>query len=114
MMPQQAPSAARWCISLAIERGVPDGSAIDADGYLWNCRYGGGCILRIAPDGSLDCIIEMPVTNITTCCFGGPELSTLFITTARAGAPAGERLAGGLFKIETSVRGLPENRFRIL
>lgn len=48
------------------DRGAPDGSAIDSEGFLWNCRYGGGCIARVAPDGSLAETIDMPVTNITT------------------------------------------------
>lgn len=95
------------------ERGLPDGSAIDADGFLWNCRFGGGCIVRVAPDGGIDRVIDMPVKNITTCTFGGPGLSTLFITTASAMKDPADRLAGSLFAIETDTCGLPENRFRI-
>lgn len=95
------------------ERGFPDGSAIDADGYIWNCRFGGGCIVRIAPDGSVDRLIEMPVKNITTCCFGGPDLATLFITTASAMEDESDRLAGSLFAIETQTCGLSENRFKL-
>ncbi len=95
-------------------RGAPDGSAIDTEGFLWNCRYGGACIVRIAPDGSIDRVIEMPVNNITTCVFGGDGLSTLYVTTARAGARPGDRLAGGLYRIRTSARGLPENRVRLV
>ncbi len=94
-------------------RGLPDGSAIDAEGHLWNCRYGGGCIVRVTPGGTIDRVIEMPVRDITTCCFGGDDLRDLYVTTARAGCHPGERLAGGLFRIRTGVRGLPENRFRI-
>jgi sugar lactone lactonase YvrE len=94
------------------ERGLPDGSAVDSEGCLWNCRFSGGCIVRVAPDGSIDRVIEMPVKNATTCTFGGPALKTLYITTARAEAPPSDRLAGSLFAIETSVRGQPENRFR--
>ena len=45
------------------ERGLPDGSTIDSDGYLWNCRYGGSCIVRVAPDGKVDRVIELPVSN---------------------------------------------------
>jgi sugar lactone lactonase YvrE len=93
-------------------RGKPDGSATDSEGYLWNCRYGGKCIVRIAPDGRVDRLIEMPVSNVTNCAFGGPDLTTLFVTSAALGAPAGERFAGGLFAIETNIKGLPENRFR--
>lgn len=95
------------------DRGGPDGSTMDREGYLWNCRFGGGCIVRIAPDGSLDRIVEMPVTNPTTCAFGGADLTTLYITSASVLAPEHERLAGSLFEIDTSVAGLPENRFRI-
>ncbi len=94
------------------ERGLPDGSTVDAEGYLWNCRYGGGCVVRVAPDGKIDRVVEMPVNNITTCTFGGSELKTLYVTTAAAQAAPGERLAGGLFTVECEVRGQPENRFR--
>jgi len=94
-------------------RGLPDGSAMDSEGYLWNCRFYGNCIVRVAPDGSVDQIVEMPVRNITTCTFGGPELSTLFVTTARHDSPASDRLAGGLFAIHTDVKGQPENEFRV-
>jgi sugar lactone lactonase YvrE len=93
------------------DRGLPDGSTVDAEGYLWNCRYSGGCIVRIAPDGTVDRVIEMPVKNVTTCTFGGAKLKTLYVTTASA---PGQRLAGGLFAIESEVSGQPENQFRRL
>ena len=92
------------------DRGLPDGSAIDREGCLWNARYGGGCVVRIAPTGEIDRIVEMPVTNITTCTFGGPQLKTLFITTARR---PDERLSGGLYALAVDVPGLPENRFHL-
>jgi len=94
-------------------KGSPDGSQVDGNGYLWNCRYYGKCIVRVAPNGSVDRVIEMPVSNITSCTFGGRDLKTLFVTTASANAPVGERLAGGLFAIQTDIAGLPENRFRL-
>lgn len=94
-------------------RGKPDGSAIDAEGYLWNCRFGGGCIVRIAPDGSIDRVIEMPALNITSCTFGGAGYATLYATSAGLEAPPGDRLGGSLFAIQSSVPGLPENRFRV-
>lgn len=93
-------------------RGLPDGSAMDSEGYLWNCRHGGACIVRIAPDGNIDRIIEMPVQNITSCIFGGSDSRTLFVTTASLGAPAGDRLGGSLFAIAAGVAGLPPNRFQ--
>jgi sugar lactone lactonase YvrE len=100
---------------VGFERGRPDGSAVDRDGYLWNARYRGGCVVRIAPDGSVDRIVDLPVAKVTTCTFGGPQLATLFITTA-GGEEAGathERLAGGLFALAVDVPGLPENTFRL-
>jgi sugar lactone lactonase YvrE len=94
-------------------RGLPDGSSMDAEGYLWNCRYGGSCIIRIAPDGSVDRVIEMPTANLTSCTFGGPDRKTLYVTSAAANAsPAAGRWAGGLFSLRTRVPGLPENRVR--
>ncbi len=93
------------------DRGVPDGSAVDEEGFLWNCRFGGSCIVRVAPNGGIDRIVEMPVTNITTCTFGGAERDILYVTTAAVDTPADEDLAGGLFAIWTAVRGQAENRF---
>jgi sugar lactone lactonase YvrE len=94
-------------------RGLPDGSAMDSEGYLWNCRYGGASIVRVAPDGSLDRVIEMPAANITSCTFGGGDYRTLYATSASLGAPPGDRLGGSLFAIAVSVAGMPENRFNI-
>ena len=86
-------------------RGVPDGSAIDADGYLWNCRHNGRCAVRIAPDGAIDRILEIPAQNVASCAFGGPDLRTLFITTAGMNNPT-DRLAGSLFSICTDTPGM--------
>jgi sugar lactone lactonase YvrE len=94
------------------ERGLPDGSAMDAEGYLWNARYDGGCVVRVAPDGRIDRVVDVPAHNVTSCTFGGADLHTLYITTAGAGAPAGDRLGGSLFALRNNVPGLPENRFQ--
>ena len=90
------------------ERGVPDGSAMDAAGYLWNARFGGGCVIRVAPDGQVDRIVQVPAQNPTTCAFGGPDLKTLYITSARSV----DRLSGSIFALEPEVGGFPDNRFR--
>ncbi len=95
------------------ERGLPDGSAVDSEGTLWNARYGGGCVVRIAPDGKVAGLIEMPCENVTTCTFGGADLKTMFITTASGGSGPGRRLAGSLYAVQMDVPGLPENRFRL-
>jgi sugar lactone lactonase YvrE len=96
-----------------VERGSPDGSAMDTQGYLWNCRFSGSCILRFSPAGELDRVIEMPVSNITNCAFGGKDMRTLYVTTAALHAPEGEPLAGGLFAIALDVQGMEAGRFRL-
>lgn len=94
-------------------RGRPDGSAMDAEGHLWNCRFGGSCIVRVAPDGTTDRVIEMPVRNITTCAFGGTDLQTLYITTASILTDPSDRLAGSLFALDVDVPGAAAFRARM-
>jgi sugar lactone lactonase YvrE len=96
------------------ERGAPDGSAMDGDGFLWNARYGGGCVVRVGRDGKIDRVVDMPVGNVTTCTFGGADLRTLYITTAQGGSGPGERLAGGLYALPVDAPGLPENKFSVI
>ncbi len=91
------------------QRGAPDGSAIDADGFLWNARYGGACVARIAPDGRVDRVLEMPVANPTTCAFGGSDRKTLYITSARSA----EQHSGSVFALKVDVPGVVEWRFRL-
>ncbi|MDR3373990.1 MAG: SMP-30/gluconolactonase/LRE family protein [Ancalomicrobiaceae bacterium] len=95
------------------ERGLPDGSAVDSAGTLWNCRFGGGCIARVGADGRLRDVVDLPVPNVTTCVFGGEDLRTLYVTSASIVSPPGYRLAGSLFSLRTEVPGLPENRVTI-
>ena len=90
-------------------RGSPDGSVVDSAGYLWNARYNGHCVVRYAPDGIIDRIVDVPVGRVTCPAFGGPDLKTLFITTARESAPADELAEepalGSIFSIEVDVPG---------
>lgn len=94
-------------------RGLPDGSAMDSQGYLWNCRYGGSSIVRFAPDGSVAEVIEVPIKNPTTCAFGGPDLKTLYVTSAIAPDTNESGLGGALFCVQMEVTGLPSNLFRL-
>ena len=97
------------------DRGVPDGSCVDAEGCLWNAGFDAGQIVRYAPDGRIDRTIALPVSRPTSCTFGGADLATLFITTARFRLSETERaaqpFAGGLLAIEVGAKGLPEPRF---
>jgi sugar lactone lactonase YvrE len=86
---------------------------MDSQGYLWNCRYGGGCIVCFAPDGSVADVIETPVKNPTTCAFGGPDLKTLYITSAIASDTDEGTIGGALFEMQVDVAGLPSSLFRL-
>ena len=105
--------------------GVPDGSTVDSQGYLWTTHWGGWRITRYAPDGRVDRKIEMPAKNVTSCAFGGENMDTLFVTTASIEFDNGRwvfmndagfaatPIAGGIFAIEVGVQGLPEPAFRM-
>lgn len=92
------------------ERGGPDGSAMDAEGFIWNARWDGSCLLRLAPDGRVDRIIELPVSRPTSCVFGGPDLRTLYITSAAS--PQDLPLDGAVLVIDMDVPGKPCHRFK--
>jgi len=93
------------------DRGHPDGSTIDTDGCVWNCRWGGSCIVRFTPSGKVDQIIEMPVQNITNCVFGGKDMKTLFITTASNDNKS--NLDGSLFSINLNYQGIEDNKSKL-
>lgn len=104
----------RRVLSEGVGRGLPDGSCVDREGFIWNARFGGGCVARLAPDGALDRLVELPCANPTSCAVGGPDLSTIYVTSARFGLPPerlDDPLEGGLFAVETSTSGRPEPLF---
>ena len=92
--------------------GVPDGASCDAEGFLWTAMFDGACIARYTPDGRLDRTVAMPVSRPTACTFGGPDLRTMYVTTATFRLPPEKRErephAGGLLALDVGVRGLPE------
>jgi sugar lactone lactonase YvrE len=96
--------------------GVPDGATVDAEGHVWSAEWGAGRVTRYAPSGHVVRRLAVPVTQPTSCAFGGPALSTLFVTTARTGLPtqvlAAEPLAGTVLAFDIGVAGLPEPRYR--
>ena len=95
-------------VSLKGTSMYPDGSCIDSEGGLWNAQWDGSRVVRYLPNGEVDKIIELPARRPTSCCFGGPKLRTLFITTASIGChPDHEPDAGKTFAIELSHTGLP-------
>lgn len=104
----------RTLIRFPDDGSVPDGLAVDADGCLWVARWGAGCIVSVSPEGELLDRVDLPVSQPSSCAFGGPDLGDLYITTAREDLPpdrlAREPLAGGLFRCRPGVRGLIADR----
>jgi sugar lactone lactonase YvrE len=88
--------------------GAPDGLTVDAGGGVWVALYGGRAVHRYRPDGTLDGVVELPVSHVTACTFGGPELDRLYITTSRENLPPGaEPAAGAVFTCVPGVGGRP-------
>ena len=84
---------------------------MDADGCVWNAQWGGWRVVRYRPDGSVDRIVQMPVEQPTSCCFGGANLDVLFVTSARNGldreALEQSPLSGSVFALSGVGRGMP-------
>jgi sugar lactone lactonase YvrE len=91
--------------------GGPDGSGIDEEGCLWTARWGASCLIRYRPDGTEDRRIDLPVIQPTSCVFGGSDLSTLYITSARVSLRQPGRLDGAVLAIQPGVKGLPCHPF---
>ena len=92
--------------------GRPDGLTVDAEGGVWTALSDSGVVHRYTPEGHLDAVVELPVTKVTACTFGGAQLDELFITTSREGLdPGDEPQAGSLFRVVPGVRGRPTLEF---
>jgi sugar lactone lactonase YvrE len=94
--------------------GSPDGMAVDAEGGLWVALWGGGRVVHFLPDGTPAGSIGVPVRQPSSCCFGGPDLRDLYITSAWQNlSPEGrDPHAGGLFRCRPGVAGLPTRAYR--
>lgn len=95
--------------------GTPDGLTVDSEGFVWSAQWDGWRIIRYDPDGRVDRIINLPIPRPTSVTFGGPDLTTLFITSARirlSGQQLAEApLSGSVFALQAGVRGQPDNSF---
>jgi len=96
---------------------VPDGLTVDAEGFVWAAKWDGWRVVRYAPNGHIDQVIEMPVQRPTSCAFGGADLDVLYVTSARVGLSEKQLhqgpLAGSIFALHTGTRGLPQPRFAV-
>jgi sugar lactone lactonase YvrE len=95
--------------------GVPDGMTVDEEGFLWVAFWGGSAVRRFDPSGALVTTIEFPVSQVTSCSFGGVDLRDLYVTTARDGLShrrlAEQPLAGALFRLRPGVAGQAPHPF---
>ena len=109
------PSNARIFASFTDPGDRPDGAAVDSEGCYWTAQYRGGKLKRMAPDGRLLTEVALPAMCPTMCAFGGRDLRTLYVTSARQQRDAEELarlpLSGGIFSMRVSVPGLPEPSF---
>ncbi|WP_327045823.1 SMP-30/gluconolactonase/LRE family protein [Microbispora sp. NBC_01189] len=104
-------SGRRAWVTVEDEAGVPDGLAVDAEGGVWVALWRGGQVRRYREDGGHDATVPLPVRQVTSCAFGGPELDRLYITTGRVEMDrrrlAAEPEAGAVFAADVGVRGVP-------
>ncbi len=102
-------------VTIEPESGTPDGMTVDADGNLWVACFGGGSVRCFSPTGDLVDEIRLPVSQVTSCAFGGPGYSELYVTSAAyrltAAQLESEPLAGATFVCRPGVVGLPSSMF---
>ena len=95
--------------------GRPDGLTVDSEGAVWVATWPGYGVHRYLPDGTLDAVIPMPVSNVSSIELGGPDLRDAFITTAwellSDAEHAAQPLAGSLFRTRVEVPGQPRVPF---
>ncbi|MBO0864382.1 MAG: SMP-30/gluconolactonase/LRE family protein [Mycobacterium sp.] len=105
---QSGLSGRRTVVRIEDGAGGPDGLTVDAEGYVWVALWGGSAVRRYTPDGRLDGIVELPVSQVTACTFGGTNLDQLFVTTSQQQIePGSQPAAGALFSANVGVRGVP-------
>jgi sugar lactone lactonase YvrE len=94
---------------------MPDGMTVDSEGGIWVAYFGAGQVRRFDRSGALDAVIHLPVSQVTSCCFGGPDLSELYITSAAYQLSEADLrdqpLSGSTFRCTPGIAGLPTTRF---
>lgn len=105
----------RTLIHIDKRHGYPDGLTVDAEGCVWVALWGGSCVRRYTPSGELDRCLYLPVTQVTSCAFGGLDLDELYITSATHGMTEAqleaEPAAGSLFRCRPGVKGQLSHRY---
>ena len=105
----------RDVITVDGDTAFPDGSAVDAEGHVWSAQWDGARLVRYTPAGAVERVIAMPVSRPTSACFGGPDMTTLFVTSAACDLTQAqlrrEPQAGAVFAVETGIVGAPVSHF---
>ncbi len=105
----------RNVVTIPESEGTPDGLTVDAEGHIWVALWGGSAVRRYSPRGKLEAEVRFPVTQVTSCVFGGDDLADLYVTSATHGLAQLELdrqpHAGALFVVRPGVRGLPTDTF---
>jgi sugar lactone lactonase YvrE len=96
----------RSFVEIPADAGAPDGLTIDTEDHVWVALWGGSAVHRYTPTGKLDAVIDLPVSQVTACTFGGPDLRTMYVTTSQFGVDLCQQpLAGALFAVDLDVAG---------
>ncbi len=110
--PESGPVNRRVLVEIDPDDGRADGLTVDSEGGVWVALNRGGAVHRYTPEGRLDAVIEVPVSKVTACTFGGDRLDQLYITTSRENLePHEEPAAGSLYMAEVGVVGQPVREF---
>ncbi|MDH6551513.1 sugar lactone lactonase YvrE [Streptomyces sp. SAI-208] len=104
-------SGRRTFVAVEDGAGFPDGLTVDADGCVWVALWDGSAVRRYTPDGALDRVLTLPTPRVTACAFGGPDLTDLYITTARVGLSSPHPVAGSLLVVPGAGKGVPQQPF---
>ena len=88
-----------------LERGAPDGLAVDVEGFVWVAAYGGACVTRLDPEGRVERHVDVPASAVTSLCFGGEDGCDLIVVTADNTDDPG--LGGCVLRTRAPVAGLP-------
>ena len=107
-------SGQRVFVETPPDEGIPDGMTVDAEGYVWSARYGGSCVVRYTPEGEEERRIGLPARSVTSIIFAGDDLMDIYVTTGGGhNKPAEGPDAGGLFRLNLGIRGVPEFLSRV-
>lgn len=90
------------------DEGMPDGLTVDAEGYVWSAKFGGGCVVRYDPSGTDVKRYNIPAENVTSLLFAGEDFEDLYVTTATLGASDDDTHAGDTFRLRPGVKGVEE------